>query len=65
MGCDDLDELEQRLRQAMAVAMRRWVSQDPGWGMFRSAIAQIYVSDVLLQNGMSAAGSDDAGDVAF
>lgn len=65
MDSEDLEDLERRLRQVMAVAIRKWAVEDTGWDRFRSAIAQTYASDVLVQNGMSSSGSIDSDDGTF
>ncbi len=65
MDADDVDRLEHRLREALALALRRASAMDPAWGRIRAGLAHRYESDALAQDGTSSSRPGDERDVEF
>lgn len=53
MDSDDIDRLEQRLREALAAGLVREADKDKSWARVRAGLAHRYESDELAQKGSS------------
>lgn len=53
MDSDDIDRLEQRLREALAAGLVREADKDKAWARVRAGLAHRYKSDEPAQNGSS------------